>query len=714
MPATPPRPLAYADAAEDYWTAGWHGVLPLPPGSKWPPPNGWTGDKGAYPSYPDVLAWVEDKADGNVALRLPDGVIGIDVDHYGTKNGGDTIAYAVAAWGELPPTIRTTSRPNTASGIRLYAVPAGSRLVAQLGFPDRKLGHVEIIQRHHRYAVVWPSVHPDGPTYAWRDDDGNTVDIPTPDELPALPEQWLHHLVAPASSLTDDAATDSVDVRAHLSAMPGGTADLVVTDRLSRAIIDLSTGMGSRHDTTTAHVLALLRHAEQGHPGVPDALAVLGDAFVTAVTTPGTSDTMRHPEDARAEFARMVTNPRGHALIATSPSTTLEQLAGVTALQPAASTTLSAIAEERERQQAAPPVQQDVEGMATTRTTWAPADLAAILSGEVVPETPTQLARADGHHLLYPGRINGLVGESESGKSWVAMHACVQAMRNGEAVVYLDHEDTAAGVVGRFRALGVADDTLSVLLTYISPDESLGPVQRADLVVALAAAMPTLIVVDGVNAALTLMGLDLDKNKDYTLYHQQVLKVLSGTGATVVTIDHVTKNKDTRGVYAIGAQAKRAMTDGAMIAVEAVTKFGRGQSGKLRLTVLKDRPGTVRSISGNNGWLGDVTIASGADGMVTMELCGIPSVDEARPVKPYRIMARISTLLDSMGDGQLNGKAIRDDIGGNAKTVDWARDLLAAEGYIERTEGYRGALLFRSVKRYHGDVSDLARGSDEG
>lgn len=707
MPATPPRPLAYADAADDYWSAGWHGVLPLPPGSKWPPPNGWTGDKGAYPSYPDLLAWVEDKADGNVALRLPDGVIGIDVDHYGAKNGGDTIAYAEAAWGELPPTIRTTSRPDTASGIRLYSVPPGTRLVAQLGFPDRHLGAVEIIQRHHRYVVVWPSIHPDGPTYAWHDDDGTTVDIPTPDELPALPEQWLHHLAAPVTSLADDAAAGNVDVRAHLSAMPEGTADLVVTDRLSRAIVDLSTGMGSRHDTTTAHVLALLRYAEQGHPGVPATLSILGDAFVTAVTTPGTSNTVRHPEDARAEFARMVTNPRGHALIATTPTTTLEQLAGTSpAPLPAASTTLAAITEERERQQAAPVVQQDADDPPARRTTWAPIDLTAILSGEVVPETPTQLARADGHHLLYPGRINALVGESESGKSWVAMHACVQAMRNGEAVVYLDHEDTAGGVVGRFRNLGVPDDTLAVLLTYINPDESLGPVQRADLIVALAATMPTLIVVDGVNAALTLMGLDLDKNKDYTLYHQQVLKVLSGTGATVVTIDHVTKNKDNRGAYAIGAQAKRAMTDGAMIAVEAVTKFGRGQSGKLHLTVLKDRPGTVRSISGANGWVGDVTIVSTADGMVTMELSGMAAEVQVDTGRPTYVMEKVSRFLETL-DGGANTRALREGVSGKSETIDRARDLLTAEGYISREESGRGAVVYRSVRPYFGGLTDL-------
>lgn len=751
-------PTTYPAAAPAYWAGGWRGVLPLPPGVKWPPPRGWSGADGPEPSWPDIMAWSETHADGNTALRMPDGVVGIDVDHYGEKRGWDTLAEACLRWGSLPPTVRSTSRTDGRSGIYLYRVPAGTRLAAQLGFPAEgehpALGHVEIVQRHHRYAVVAPSVHPEGGTYRWVADDDDdepgcwaeagTCDamlgyhhgmlVPELAEVPELPQGWLDALTVHDTGGLD-AAGEHVDVGAHLAAMPTGVADLHVTDRLSRALVDLTTTVGSRHDTTTAHVLALLRHAEQGHPGVPEALQVLAGAFVLAIATgPSARST---PEAARAEFARMVTNQRGHQLIAAAPTVTPESLAGLPPVgqlaRELAGKEGAPTSDGTERTDGGNPPAPDTptpgeEARDTSQTTgdtgaestpnlgtsWAPFNLQMVLAGTFTPERPAQLQRTDGHHLLYPGRINGLIGESESGKTWVAMHAAAQAMLGGESVVYIDHEDTPHGVVGRFRALGVPDELLAGLLTYLNPDESLGALQRADLVLALTAAAPTLIVVDGVNAAMSVMGLDLDKNKDATLYYQSVLKALSATGAAVVTIDHVTKNKDGRGGYAIGAQAKRAMTDGAIIEVEAIAKFGRGQSGKIRLRVSKDRMGEVRAIAGENGWLGDLDLTSDADGNVTMELTGIPTVEDAEPRRPYVVMERVSNLLHTTR-GAMTTRAIREGTPNRASAVDEALALLVAEGYVERTAGGpRGALAYTLVRQYFGMATDLSGASVEG
>jgi KaiC/GvpD/RAD55 family RecA-like ATPase len=755
QPGEPSAPC-YAQAAPAYWASGWRGILPLPHGVKWPPPKGWTGTDGPEPSWPDVTSWSETRPDGNVALRMPDGVVGIDVDDYGDKDGWATLTEAVERWGRLDPTVRSTSRTDGRSGIYLFRVPPGTRLAAQLGFPAdgarAALGHVEIVQRHHRYAVVAPSTHPEGGQYRWVADDDldepgtwavpGACDgmltwhgtagmlVPELDEIPYLPDEWVTQLEVHDELAHADAAGQHVDVGAHLQAMPVGAADLHVTDRLSKALVDLTSTVGSRHDTTTAHVLALLRQAEQGHPGVPEALGILGDAFVMAITTgAGARST---PEAARAEYARMVTNQRGHQLIASSPTTTLETLAG---LPPAGGHPRElAAAREGDTHLAddatngisdapapATPTGIPADGDASNTTedtdtvstgnlgtSWAPVDLGPILAGSHTPEVPAQLQREDGHRLLYAGRINGLIGESESGKSWVAMHACCQAMLGGESVLFIDHEDTAAGVVGRFRALGIPDELLAGLLTYLNPDESLGAMQRADLVLTMANAAPTLIVVDGVNAAMSAMGLDLDKNKDATLYYQQVLKALSSQGATVVTIDHVTKNKDGRGGYAIGAQAKRAMTDGAIIEVEAVAKFGRGQNGKIRLRVSKDRMGEVRAISGGDGWLGDLDLTSDVNGDVTMVLSGIPTVEDAEPNRPYVVMEKITNLLHTTR-GAMTTRGIREGIPSRASTVDEALGLLVAEGYVERTAGGpRGALAYTLVRQYFGLLSELS------
>lgn len=310
----PPNPLladGYAQAAQQYWDAGWRGILPMPRGKKFPPPTNYTGYQALEPSWPDIQAWCEDKPDGNIALHLPDGVIGIDVDAYSGKTGGGTIAYAEHLWGTLPPTVRTTSRDDPTSGIRLYRVPPGSRLRTKIEFTDKGLGHIEIIQASHRYAVVWPSLHPDGGRYRWQDHHQTAVDIPQPDQLPELPDAW-----ADALAVADDPTLEPVTpTPITLTDNPDDGIDLEVTTRLHQAIADLATA-ASRHDTTCAHVLALLRLQEQQCRGVPYALNRLKEAFTAEVVADGSRDTI----GASLEFDRMITNQRGHQLIAATPT----------------------------------------------------------------------------------------------------------------------------------------------------------------------------------------------------------------------------------------------------------------------------------------------------------------------------------------------------------------------------------------------------------
>jgi hypothetical protein len=147
-------------------------------------------------------------------------------------------------------------------------------------------------------------------------------------------------------------------------------------------------------------------------------------------------------------------------------------------------------------------------------------------------------------------------------------------------------------------------------LTYIGPDEALHATATADLAETLTNTKPHLVILDGFNAAMTLLGLDLNSNTDATQFSQQLLRPLARTGACVAYVDHVPKNKDARGKGGIGAQAKRAMTTGAAIAVEIIEPFGRGMTGRLRLTVDKDRPGHVRANALNAKEAGTVVLES--------------------------------------------------------------------------------------------------------
>ena len=128
MPQPQSAPTGYGDAFQIYYELNWAGVLPVPAFRKKPPPDGYTGHDGAWPSYADMYAWSEDRPDDNLVLRLTDEEIGIDVDNYGDKNGAQTLAEGEKRWGTLPPTYCSTSRDDGVSRIKLFRVPPGTVL----------------------------------------------------------------------------------------------------------------------------------------------------------------------------------------------------------------------------------------------------------------------------------------------------------------------------------------------------------------------------------------------------------------------------------------------------------------------------------------------------------------------------------------------------------------------------------------------------------
>ena len=164
-----------------YQEAGWLGTIHLPLGQKFPPPTGYTGYTGRWPDEGDLSRW-----SGNIGLRLPKNVIGIDVDQYGSKKGADQLAEIESRVGALPPTWSSTRRGWGDSRIRFYRVPDGQQ------WPTKASTDIEIIQFSHRYAVVWPSeIDEDGLVYHWFDPEGcQATSVPSVDDLAELPQMW--------------------------------------------------------------------------------------------------------------------------------------------------------------------------------------------------------------------------------------------------------------------------------------------------------------------------------------------------------------------------------------------------------------------------------------------------------------------------------------------------------------------------------------------
>ena len=282
--------LIYAAAAGIYWDLGWRGIIPVDPADKGGVPKGFTGHDGIDVTRENLDWFIKSKPSYNIGLRQPDDAIGIDVDNWGGKNGGATIAEAEKRYGKLPYSPRSTSRDDGISGIRVYRIPPGVELVGEIGFPKLGLGGVEFIQRHHRHVQCWPSRHPEtGRLYQWLGIDDQPLAHPPhyPGDIPDLPAAWLEAFRKPERNGADlgDQRADPTIVD---EAITDGEMSQRVAFKLGQALTELHSGQ-CRHDATRGRVLGLLRLGKQGEPGVKTALTLLRKAFGDVADAAGRS-----------------------------------------------------------------------------------------------------------------------------------------------------------------------------------------------------------------------------------------------------------------------------------------------------------------------------------------------------------------------------------------------------------------------------------------
>lgn len=350
-----------------------------------------------------------------------------------------------------------------------------------------------------------------------------------------------------------------------------------------------------------------------------------------------------------------------------------------------------------------------------TGTTWSTIDLAAVIDGDGPPE-PTMLARDDGHQLLYAGRVHAFNAESESGKSWLACTAAAERIAEGEHVLYLDFEDHATGIVGRLRALGVDPAAIIDRLHYIRPDDPIDAVATAALERTLIDHRPTLAIIDGVTEVMVQNGWSINDNDDTARFLLALPRRISRHGVAVVMIDHVPKDKESRGRYGIGAQHKLAGVDGAVYRLEVTKPFGVGRTGTSVITVAKDRPGHVRGF------------ATGGEKVATMQLVSLPGGDvhlslltpddatsgELR-VRPTSLMEKVCDAIAALNESGVKPtrNGVLADVAGKKKFVAEALRLLIAEGFVATEPGPNRSQLHAVIKPYRPTTEPVDNYPDE-
>jgi len=546
---------SYAETAWQYRGAGWVGVVPLPPSRKGPPPRGYTGWAGVDPSGPDVQAWVDGpEGAGNIGLRLPEGVYGLDVDAYGEKEGAAALAELLERFGELPETWVITSRDDSVSGIRLFRaeLPIGRR------WRDEPAGHgrgIEAIHYGHRYAVTWPSVHPDtGAKYVVRSSvDWHIYDEPPRlDELPPMPAAWVEGLSETGEVSTAEAASHDVTLAVVTAFAEGEPCDRVreAHARGLARLRDARDGAAlhpAARDTT--HELARLGH--EGHTGARRALAEHFGVFVDVRGGRGL-DRSR----AEAEWWRLVRGAVGKLAGERRQSCDCALLAGEGVQFDAPIGTAAAPPE------AVGP--EDAGGQHEAGEEPA-ADLAGQLLGRML--TVAQMREMQPPPMLVDGLLgldseSWMIAKSGSFKTFVALDIAAHVgvgrpwmerdVTQGP-VVYLAAEG-AGGMGKRLRAWEQRNGPMDGVRFLPMPIQAAREDHWAALVEACRRLQPVLIILD--TQARITVGLDENDNSAMGQFIEAIGQLRRATQACVLVIHHLGRSgNDARGASAIdGAQ----------------------------------------------------------------------------------------------------------------------------------------------------------------
>lgn len=296
-------------AADDYYHAGYL-PIPLPEGKKFPPPNGTPNDvdytEGQLEQW---LSGIYTRKNGttytntdprNIGTIVPEGLVLLDVDG---RPGLDALVELEARYGELPATWAVfRGDPNRFH--MWFSVPTGLR------WPGRLAAGLDIVYRHYRYAVLPPSVHPDGGVYRWAftgsRKSGGALRLshgyfPGADEFTDLPEAWLQ--LADSGGFQHRERAE-VDARLWLQEFGKGEPcpELIRVAKQHRTLIRKHADLGGLHDALVNAVWAILAEISQGHAGGYRVLRTIRDTFLAQADASG-----RREEGApEAEWSRAI------------------------------------------------------------------------------------------------------------------------------------------------------------------------------------------------------------------------------------------------------------------------------------------------------------------------------------------------------------------------------------------------------------------------
>lgn len=346
---------------------------------------------------------------------------------------------------------------------------------------------------------------------------------------------------------------------------------------------------------------------------------------------------------------------------------------------------------------------QGAAGTAPPGQSWQPVDLGPILRGEHKrPEPAVGVMRSDRLQFLYPGKEHSVIGEMESGKSWFCLACCAAELVEGNHVLYVHFEEAdPTDTVERLQLLGVSAGVMEHLFRFVGPDEPVRP----ELLAALLDPAPTLVILDGVNEAMSLHGHAIREEDGAAAFRRHLVKPCTAVGAATLSADHVVKDRERQGRGPLGSVHKGNAVNGSLILIENAEPFGRGQRGRSHVFVTKDRPGHLRAAgrptkTPGKTFMGELVVDDTRarwDGLDLRIWAPAEREDDAVPDDPHaevdeHVLNVVREITDAGKDA--TGRAVRArSTYGTDKTAD-ALERLALDGRVTKTPGPRGSHIF--------------------
>jgi Bifunctional DNA primase/polymerase, N-terminal. len=261
---------AYGIGAEVYYLAGFS---PLPAKGKLLMVSGVSG-RHPMASQEKIEYWTRVYGYANIALRLPDNVIALDVDAY--KDDLVRLDVLQEQLGPLPNTWNSDSRGGV-GGKLLYRVPPGMKW-------QSSIGGITIVQHTHRYVMAMPSYNRmSDSNYMWYNGlDGEIVpdyQIPSIDDLTEFPLRWVKATEKHETQKYYHLEPQDVELDMFNDGEPCPYTLRLREICIAKLRESYASGL---HDSALSITGTLMMAASNGHIGIPSVITELGAVFQRA------------------------------------------------------------------------------------------------------------------------------------------------------------------------------------------------------------------------------------------------------------------------------------------------------------------------------------------------------------------------------------------------------------------------------------------------